>query len=351
MNPFFDTIYFDNTVWQYTQFGLTIIAAFVLATLIHVTVIRNIAKFTMKTENRFDDQILQVLKRSVNIIALIAGIYFGRNFLTLTEKMDSITGAVLLVIIILEVARLTGEAISLMIAGYINRVTKRKKDVNKDLLLFSQRLAKIAIWVIALMMIINNLGYNISSLLAGLGLGGLAFALAAQQTLGNFFGSVSVIVDQPFQVGDLAMIDGTKGTVKRVGLRSTRLTTLDGTEVSIPNAKVASSLIENFSKRPMIKTKLDLGVEYSTTNEKMTKGIKIIEQILKKRKDISRHMVHFLEYADSALVIKVVYWLKYYPEWSDVLDAQQEVNLEIKKQFEKEKIEFAFPTQTVHLKK
>ncbi len=351
MNPFLDTIYFDNSVWQYLQFGLTIIVAFVIAMLIHVTIIRNIAKFTSKTKNKFDDQILQILKRSINIIALIAGIYFGRNFLTLTEKVDSITGSVLLVIIILEIARVTGEAISLMIEGYINRVTERKKGVNKDLLLFLQRLSKIAIWIIALMLIINNLGYNISSLLAGLGLGGLAFALAAQQTLGNFFGSVSVIVDQPFQVGDLAMVDGIKGTVKRVGLRSTRLTTLDGTEVSIPNSKVANSLIENFSKRPKLKIKLNLGVEYSTSNEKLAKGVKTVEQILAKRKDISKYWVHFLEYADSALIIKVVYWLNYYPEWSDVLDAQQEINLGIKKQFEKEKIEFAFPTQTIHLKK
>ena len=121
--------------------------------------------------------------------------------------------------------------------------------------------------------------------------------------------------------------------------------------MSIPNSKVANSLIENFSKRPNLKTKLNLAVEYSTSNVKIEKGVQIVKQILAKRKDISKHWVHFLEYADSALIIKVVYWLKYYPEWSDALDAQQEINLKIKEQFEKEKIEFAFPTQTVHLKK
>lgn len=351
MVTFFEGVYFDNTVWQYVQFGLSIVATIFVAIIFHITILRNISRLTKKTKTQVDDEILAIVKRSVNIIALILGIYFGRNFLTLNWHVDSVIGAVLLVLITLEIARVSGNIIALAIEGYIHAVAEKKKDVNKDLLLFFQRLCKIVIWVIAIMLIVNNFGYNIASLLAGLGLGGLAFALAAQQTLGNFFGSVSLIADQPFHVGDLVLIDNVKGTVKRIGLRSTRITTLDGTEVSVPNSKTAASTIENFSTRPNIKIKNELGVVYSTSPQKLEVGVGIIRDILGKREDIFKYQVHFAKFADSSLVIQIAYWLKYYTDWSDVLQAQHDINVEIKKQFEKEKIEFALPTQTVHLKK
>jgi MscS family membrane protein len=351
MPPFFETVYFDNTVWQYTQFILTVLGAFVAAGVLHVTVIRKLVILTKRTKTKVDDEILAIIRNSLNLLALILGIYYGRSFLTLNEQINGVIGVVLLVLVTLEIARVSGEVIALGIEGYIHAVAEKKKDINKDLLIFFQRLSKIVIWAIAIMLIINNLGYNIASLLAGLGLGGLAFALAAQQTLGNFFGSVSIIVDQPFQVGDLVLIDNMKGRIKRVGLRSTRITTLDGTEVSIPNSKTASSLIENFSKRPNVKIMTNLGVEYDTPIKKLDKGIDIVRNILDKRDDIYNHRVHFTKFEDSSLVIEVAYWIEYYPEWADVLQAQNDINMEIKKQFEKAKISFAFPTQTIHVKK
>jgi MscS family membrane protein len=199
-------------------------------------------------------------------------------------------------------------------------------------------------------LIINNLGFNIASLLAGLGIGGLAFALAAQQTLGNLFGSISIIADHPFKAGDLVKIDTMQGTVKHVGLRSTRFVTLDGTEVSVPNSKTASATIENFSRRPSIKIQNKLGLEYDTSVTKLQKAVNIIRAILKKSKAVHNYRVHFTQFADSALIIDVIYWIEYFPQWDDVLQEQHDINIEIKRQLEKEKISFAFPTQTIHLK-
>jgi MscS family membrane protein len=350
MDPFFQQVYFDNSLWQYTELFLTVVVAYLVAVFLHVTVFRKLRDLAAQTPTKTDDKIIYSMQRSLNVIAFIAGIYFGRGFLTLTEQVDNVVNSVLLVLITLEVTRIIASLTAGLIERYINRVALRRKDVNQDLLRFFQTLSRIVIWIVGMMLIINNLGYNIASLLAGLGIGGLAFALAAQQTLGNLFGSISIIADHPFKVGDVVMVDAVKGTVKHIGLQSTRFVTFDGTEVSMPNSKTASTVIENFSRRPSIKIQNKLGLEYDTSVTKLQKAVKTIRDILKKRKAVHNYRVHFTQFADSALIIDIIYWIEYFPQWDDVLQEQHNINIEIKKQLEKEKISFAFPTQTIHLK-
>jgi MscS family membrane protein len=213
----------------------------------------------------------------------------------------------------------------------------------------AKRFVNFIFYIIAIVMILRAMGFEVTGLLAGLGIGGLAFALAAKDMLANLFGGVTILSDKPFKLGDRIKVAGYDGWVKEIGLRSTRIMTLDGFLMIIPNSMVANSAIENVSEEDKRKVVMTIGVEYSTTQAKMKKAKEIIERVVKKNKDTDdKALVSFTEFADSSLNFLVIYWIK---NLDDILGAKHNINMEIKKEFEKAKISMAFPTRTVHLKK
>ena len=195
----------------------------------------------------------------------------------------------------------------------------------------------------------------VSALLAGLGLGGLAFALAAQDTIKNLFGSMVIFTDKPFGLGDRINYDGHDGVIEEVGLRSTRLRRLDGHQVTIPNGELANKSIHNISKRPFIRRIFTLGVTYDTTHEKVTRAKEILEDILKDHEGMDPKgemlpRVYFSDFSSSSLDFKCMYWYHPAAYW-DFMNFSEWVNLEILRRFNEEGIEFAFPTQTIHIAK
>jgi MscS family membrane protein len=200
------------------------------------------------------------------------------------------------------------------------------------------------------------MGYDITSLIAGLGIGGLAFALAAQPLLSNLFGGLAIIADKPFQIGDRVRIDQKyEGTVKEIGMRSTVIKTYNDTLVTIPNSMIASTAIENLSigNNKSVRFTFNIGLEYGTSNEKLEEAIDIIKHILETNKNVvqgseSAPFAAFTEFKDSSLNIAGGYTIVS----PDVIGkTRTEINLEIKKRFEKAHIKFAFPTHTIHMKK
>ncbi len=190
---------------------------------------------------------------------------------------------------------------------------------------------------------------EITGLIAGLGIGGLAFALAAQDILANMFGGAAVLTDKPFVVGDRIVAEGQDGIVQKIGLRSTTMETFDGTHIIVPNKKIADSVVENITREKMRRIKFVLGLEYSTSTAKMEKAKIILRDIVKKNKSTDdKSLIHFVSFGDSSLNIQLIYWIS---NLDMILQAKDEVNFEIKKAFEKAKIEFAFPSQTVYVKK
>lgn len=190
-----------------------------------------------------------------------------------------------------------------------------------------------------------------ASIIAGLGVGGLAIGLAAQDTIKNLFGSVMIFSDRPFELGDAVTVDSYTGTIEAVGFRSTRIRTLDGHLVTIPNGDVANQPITNITKRPSIRRLLNIGVTYDTPPDKVQRAIDIVEEILADHEGMDPEMpprVHFNEFKDSALNLLAVYW--YHPaDWWAYNAFSQRVNLEILQRFNAEGIEFAFPSQTIYL--
>ena len=203
--------------------------------------------------------------------------------------------------------------------------------------------------VVAALLTLQNLGLNITSLIASLSIGGLALSLAAQDTLSNLFGAVAVLTDKPCKVGDSIRVDNVEGTVEAIGLRSTRVRNLDGHLVSIPNKTMGNATITNITQRPNIKTVMNIGLTYDTSAEKVKRAAAILEEVLQRHPSTHEVVVGFNRFSDSALNIQVVHWWKGTNN-KEYLAGMQDLNLEIKERFDAEKINFAFPSSTVYLK-
>ena len=203
--------------------------------------------------------------------------------------------------------------------------------------------------VIATLVTLDNIGVNITAAIASLSIGGLAIGLAAQDTLANLFGAVAVFMDKPFRIGDAIKLDNVTGTVESIGMRSTRVRTLDGHLAAIPNKTVGSATIINIAERATIKTEMNFGVTYDTSAEKLKQALKILEEVFRSHPQTQDLIVSFNRFDASALNIQVVHW------WAgtdarEQLAGMQELNLRIKERFDAEGISFAFPSQTLYLK-
>lgn len=238
---------------------------------------------------------------------------------------------------------------------YLLKWTSRTHTQLDDQLvpIFRKSLRIFTVIVVALFIAQNVLEMRVGALLAGLGIGGLALALAAKDTLSNFFGSLTIFADRPFQMGERVNIDGHNGTVEEVGFRSTRIRTRAGHLVTLPNAYVANSAVENIGRRPYIRRVLDVTITYDTQPDKVQRAIDIIREMLDARAehfpDDMPGRVYFSEFNPASLNIVVYYWFTP-PDWWEYLAFTDKFNTELLRRFNDEGIEFAFPTQTLYVK-
>jgi len=198
--------------------------------------------------------------------------------------------------------------------------------------------------------VLSNLGVNITSLVAGLGIGGLAIALALQSVLSDLFSSFSIYFDKPFQVGDYIIVGKHSGTVEKIGIKSTRIRASQGEEIVISNQELTSARVQNFKKLKERRNTTSIGVTYETSTDKLKKIPDIIKYIIEEEKNARFDRVYFTTFADSALVFDLVYYVKS-DAYSVYLETQQNINFKIKEAFEKEGIDMAYPTQTIYLTK
>lgn len=215
-----------------------------------------------------------------------------------------------------------------------------------------KRTALVLVWIIGIVMALSNIGVNISALLGTLGIGGIAFALAAQDTVKNIFGAFTIFTDKPFNIGDTIRVDNFEGTVIDVGARSTKIMDYDKRIITFPNYKITDANIINISSEPKRRVVLNLGLTYDMTPEKMKEALDILKAIPERVENVSSNpsdtTAVFTNYADSALVIMYIYFIE---KQGDILGVTSNMNMEILSSFNKAGLEFAFPTQTVYIQK
>jgi len=314
-------------------------------------VFKRLLKWAEKTRTRFDEGLINAFERPVCAAVVVGGVYGAVMSLPVRSEWAHILTAVFKVIFaaigVWAAFRLT-DAVTQSLSEAAKKTETR---FDRQLLSAIRKAVKLFVAVIAFVLILQNLGYSVSGLLAGLGVGGLAVALAAKETLGNLFGSIAIFVDRPFSVGDWIQTGDIEGVVEEVGLRSTRIRTFAKSLITVPNAKLADAAIENWSKMPIRRVKFTLGLAYSTSPSKMRQALDSIRNILKTHDGVDQNfwMVRFRDFGDYALQIFIYYFTKT-TNWDEYLAVREDINLKIMEEMERLGVEIAFPTQTVYLR-
>jgi MscS family membrane protein len=295
------------------------------------------------------------MTRTVMFPAAALGICVALKLWNLPVEPGAVRDDVVGVLLTVLVTYVIYQLVELM-DYWMKRLTCKTATTLDDMLVpLIRKTLRTLVVVLGLVQIAQQLSDKpITSILAGLGVGGLAVALAAQDTIKNFFGSLVIFADHPFQLGDRIVAGGEDGTVEEVGMRSTRIRTLDGHLVTVPNGELANMMVRNISKRPFIKRVANITVTYDTPPDKVELAIKIIQEFLdghngKMHPDFPSR-VYFNDFNDCSLNILVIYWFAP-PLYWDFLEFDQKFNMHVLSRFNEEGIEFAFPTQTLYVNK
>jgi MscS family membrane protein len=343
----------DIEVWRVTMFFITILAILLAGKIAKIFFHRAAQKFLEKNREMISAA-MGAAAASVGLFSFTFGFDLGIQFLSISQKVSGIADSAIKVLYIVSVAWAAYRMVDVVDKGLLKFTTRTSSKMDDMLAPLVRKSLRVTIVVLALIQIATSLSDKpVTSLLAGLGVGGLAVALAAQDTLKNFFGSLVIFSDKPFDMGDRVIVDGHDGTVAEVGFRSTRIRTLEGNLVTIPNGELANKTILNIGKRPHIRRIMDIGLTYSTPPEKISRAVEIITEILDNHEGMKEEFpprVYFNAYKDYSLNIFVIYWY-HPPNYWDYMAFSEKLNLEILRRFNAEGIEFAFPTQTVHLSK
>lgn len=349
--PFLDNVVFGNTLAQYGHALLIVLASIVLAKIVYYVIKKYVYILTAKTETKLDDILVEVMEKPLVALIVILGISYARSPLVLPPDMNNFVEAFVGVLLTLDIAWFIMRFSDGIIQNYVVPMAEKSQSKLDDQLVpIVKNGVKAIILIIAVMSILSNFGYNITAILGGLGIAGIAIAMAANQSLGHLLGGAAIFADRPFEVDDAVKIGSTTGKVEEVGMRSTRIRTFDGTLVTIPNADVANSTVENYSKATKRRIVLNLGVEYSTSPKKIEEAKRIIRDIVKKTdgldaKDVN---VYFMQFGDSSLNLMAVYYIT---DTTRFFELQDIVNTRINEEFAKARIGFAFPSRTLYMKK
>jgi len=336
--------YYGNTVLHYLiALGISV-GGIILIRLFRKRLLNQIKNWTKNTETKIDDYLISGIEKFGLPVLMFVAIYIGLSYLSFTEKVDEIIGQVMVVIFTFYVIRMISSVVRLMLESFIGNQEggqEKLKQLNGIMLIVN-----FIIWTVGLLFIFDNLGYNITTIIAGLGIGGIAIALAAQNILGDLFNYFVIFFDRPFEVGDFITVDDKKGTVDHIGIKTTRLTSISGEQLAFSNSDLTKSRIHNFKRMNRRRIVFTLGVVYNTPAEKLEQIPEILRTIIVEQEFATFDRAHFAKFGSYSLDFEIVYFIES-SDYIQYMNIQQEINLKIFKAFADEKIEFAYPTQTV----
>jgi MscS family membrane protein len=338
-------------VWQFLAAFVFILLGLVAKKVSDFVMDRKVIPLLKRTHLEFDHLLAEAASKPIGWLLLLGGLGLAVASLRLPTEPNvrDFAYSALKVLLAADVVWFLFRVVDVAVE-YLSRMVKRTQSKLDDQLVPLVRKAlKVTIGVICGVWVVQLLGYSVSSLLAGLGIGGLAVALALQDSLANFFGSVFIFLDRPFAVGDTVKIGDVTGTVEQIGFRSTRIRTFDATLVAIPNKRVADSQVDNWTRRPKRRVFQSVGVTYETTADQMQQAVAAIRKILESDEGVDQEflVVRFEDFGASSLDIRVVYFTKA-TDYAGYLEARERVNLAMMRALEQLGLSIAFPTRTVY---
>ncbi len=310
--------------------------------------IMRLRKWAEKTETTWDDFAISLLVRTKTTFIVFVAIWIASTVLTLTPRAARISKSIVIVVLLIQ-AGIWGREIIKYFLHRALRMRQSQGEPNPSLettLGAVEFILRLGFYALIFLLILDNLGFNISALITGLGIGGIAVALAVQNVLGDLFASLSIVLDKPFVLGDVIQVGPDVGTVEKIGLKTTRISSLSGEQLIFSNAEILKSVVRNYKRMGQRRVVFSFGVTYSIPYEKLSQISTMVEKIIKAQPETKFDRTHFKKFGDSSLDFEVVYFVLN-ADYAVYVRTEEKINLELFKAFEQEGIEFAFPTRTM----
>lgn len=348
MKEFLKQVWYNNTVQNYLIAAGAIIAAWLVLQLFKKVIIRLLLKWASRTPHDFDEVIVTTGGKYLIPYFYLLINYSILNQLTLSDRVQRIMDVAILIVSVYFIVKFITKTVEGLLQAYLKLKGEPEERLKqwKGLLM----IVKSIIWIIGLLMMIDNLGYDVTAIVAGLGVGGIAIALAAQNILGDLFSYFVIFFDKPFEVGDFIDLGAEKGNVERIGIKTSHVRSVTGEQMIIPNAEMVKRTIRNFKRLEKRRMFFTIGVLYETSADKLEMVPALIEKAIKSQPNIEFQRSHLSGFADSAINFETVYFVLS-DDYNLFMRIHQQVCLHIVKSFAAHEIEFAYPTQTLYLQR
>ncbi len=345
---FLDSVYYNNTIESYLIASGIIFIGIIILRIFRKAILRRLKIWAATTETTLDDYLVNGFEKFGMPLLNIGIIYFGINYLKLSERIQQIVHNALVVVVTFYVIRLITSSIQIMLESYVKHREGGEEKLKqiKGLMI----VIKIVVWATGGVFLFDNLGYNVTAVITGLGIGGIAIALAAQNILGDLFNYFVIFFDRPFEIGDFIDLGGKSGNVEYVGIKTTRIKSISGEQIIVSNTDLTNSRLHNFKRMEKRRILFNLGVTYQTPPDKLRQLPGIIKSVIESEEFAEFDRAHFATYGDFSLNFEIVYFVTN-PDFKVFRDVQQSINFKLYDEFAKLGVEFAYPTQTIFLEK
>jgi len=337
--------YFGNSLRAWAIAGGVMAVVIVGLELARGLLVRRFGKLAERTSNPIDDLLVDLARRIKLFGVASVGLYMGTRFLVLPAQVGAVVGVVLTIALVFQAALWGNVVITFALLRQFGSVDSPGGTQHSGYGAL-RVLLRLILWSLLLLLALDNFGVNVTALVAGLGVGGIAIALAVQNILGDVFCSLSIILDKPFELGDFIIVGADMGTVEHIGVKTTRLRSLGGEQLVFSNSDLVGSRVRNYKRMWQRRIVFEFGVTYQTSADQTEAIPEMMREIVGAAGDARLDRVHFKAFGDSALIFEVVYYVLK-PDYNVYMDVQQGINLELMRRFEAAGIEFAYPTQTL----
>jgi small-conductance mechanosensitive channel len=341
---FWQISFLGNTLGDYAIAVVSFFVFIIVFRIFQNIIIKRLDKIAGRTETDIDDTFIKIVQSLKPPFYSFLAFWLALKFIFLTPIIQTAINIILIIWVVRQIV----VAIEILIEYLIRRSLGAEKRGTETAITGINILTRLVLWSLGLLFILSNFGINITSLVAGLGIGGIAIALALQNILSDLFSSFAIYFDKPFVVGDFIIVGKDMGVVEKIGIKTTRIRALQGEEIVISNKELTSARVQNFKKMKERRVLFTFGVLYETPQKKLEKIPAMIEKIINSVQLIRFDRAHFINFGDSALNFEVVYYLDS-NDFNKYMNVQQEINLKINKVFTKEKISMAYPTRTIYM--
>ncbi len=340
----FDTQYLGNSVATWLQALVALVVVLVALRLARGWIASRLAAWATRTATTIDDLIAALIAQTKLLFLLAVSVFFASKLLELPAEVVIAINRGTILVVLLQAAIWGSALVTYLIEQYVRLESPRGElEASAAALGF---LGKLGVWTLIFILALENLNFDITALVTSLGIGGIAIALAVQNILGDLFASLSILLDKPFVVGDFIVVDNFQCTVEHIGMKTTRARSVTGEQVVFANSDLLKSRLRNFKRMRERRTTIQLGIVYQTSPQVLATIPAILKEIVQAQPNARFDRAHFKEFGPSSLNFEMVYWVTQ-PDYATFMDTLQAVNLSVFQRFEREGIEFAYPTQSL----